>query len=171
MAHSRPPDLVRCHRRAGRRAAERFVHLGAGGAGGTTHITVGTLPVVDNVGLYIAADRGIFRQVGLSVTIKQVLQSTLAIPQMEKGEISIIGGVNNVSFIQAAAKDPANPPFRLVMEAATCPPGTFDVLTLPSSASPGPPAQIVRQHRPPGAVTADHKRPPLGVNADKDPRA
>jgi NitT/TauT family transport system substrate-binding protein len=104
-------------------------------AGGpaATHITVGALPVVDNVGLYIAADQGLFQQVGLSVTIKQVVQSTLAIPMMQKGQISIIGGANNVSFIQAAAADPADPPFRLIMEAATCAPGTFDVLTLPSS--------------------------------------
>jgi ABC-type nitrate/sulfonate/bicarbonate transport system substrate-binding protein len=99
----------------------------------TTHITVGALPVVDNVGLYIAADEGIFRQVGLRVTIEQVLQSTAAIPEMKGGAINIIGGANNVSFMQAAAKDPGDPPFRLVMEAATCAPGTFDVLTLPSS--------------------------------------
>jgi len=105
----------------------------AAAGSGTTHITVGALPVVDNVGLYIAADQGIFKQVGLSVTIRQVVQSTLAIPMMQKGQISIIGGANNVSFIQAAAQDPADPPFRLVMEAATCAPGTFDVLTLPSS--------------------------------------
>ena len=30
-------------------------------AGATTHITVGALPVVDNVGLYIAADEGHFQ--------------------------------------------------------------------------------------------------------------
>lgn len=105
----------------------------AAGPAATTHITVGALPVVDNVGLYIAADEGIFEQVGLRVTIKQVLQSTLAIPAMQEGEINIIGGANNVSFMQAAARDPVNPPFRLVMEAATCAPGTFDVLTLPDS--------------------------------------
>jgi NitT/TauT family transport system substrate-binding protein len=105
----------------------------AAGPATTTHITVGALPVVDNVGLYIAADRGFFKQVGLRVTIKQVLQSTAAIPEMKAGAINIIGGANNVSFIQAAAEDPGDPPFRLVMEAATCAPGTFDVLTLPSS--------------------------------------
>jgi NitT/TauT family transport system substrate-binding protein len=107
---------------------------GAGPA--ATHITVGALPVVDNVGLYIAADEGIFKRVGLSVTIRQVVQSTKAIPEMQKGAISIIGGANDVSFMAVsakAAKDPADPPFRLVMEAATCAPGTFDVLTLPDS--------------------------------------
>ena len=105
----------------------------AGSAGATTHITIGALPVVDDVGVYIAADQGLFRRVGLSVTIKQVLQSTKAIPEMQAGQINIIGGANNVSFIQADAADPADPPFRLVMEAATCGAGTFDVLTLPSS--------------------------------------
>jgi NitT/TauT family transport system substrate-binding protein len=105
----------------------------AAGPAATTHITVGALPVVDNVGLYIAADEGIFKQVGLSVTIKQVVQSTAAIPEMKSGAINIIGGANNVSFMQASASDPADPPFRLVMEAATCAPGTFDVLTLPTS--------------------------------------
>jgi NitT/TauT family transport system substrate-binding protein len=98
-----------------------------------THITVGALPVVDNVGLYIAADEGIFKRFGLSVTIKQVVQSTLAIPMMKKGDINIIGGANDVSFMAASASAPADPPFRLVMEAATCAPNTFDVLTLPSS--------------------------------------
>jgi NitT/TauT family transport system substrate-binding protein len=98
-----------------------------------THITVGALPVVDNVGLYIAANEGIFKRFGLSVTIKQVVQSTLAIPLMKKGEINIIGGANDVSFMAASASAPADPPFRLVMEAATCAPNTFDVLTLPSS--------------------------------------
>lgn len=110
----------------------------ASGPGTTTHITVGALPVVDNVGLYIAADEGLFKKVGLSVTIKQVVQSTLAIPMMAKGQISIIGGANNVSFIQAASKDPADPPYRLVMEAATCGPGAFEVLSLPGSNISGP---------------------------------
>jgi NitT/TauT family transport system substrate-binding protein len=98
-----------------------------------THITVGALPVVDNVGLYIAADEGIFQRFGLSVTIQQVVQSTKAIPLMQAGQINIIGGANDVSFMAASASAPADPPFRLVMEAATCAPNTFDVLTLPSS--------------------------------------
>jgi NitT/TauT family transport system substrate-binding protein len=100
---------------------------------GTISITVGALPVVDDVSAYIAADDGIFKKNGLSVTIRQVLQSTLAIPEMEKGTIDIIGGGNYVSFIQASAKDPANPPFRVLSEAATCTSGSFDVLALPSA--------------------------------------
>jgi NitT/TauT family transport system substrate-binding protein len=108
-------------------------------SGGTTvssgmiSITVGALPVVDDVSAYIAADDGIFKQNGLNVTIKQVVQSTLAIPEMQKGTIDIIGGGNYVTFIKASATDPANPPYRLLSEAATCASGSFDVLTLPSS--------------------------------------
>ena len=84
----------------------------AGPAAGaaTTHIIVGALPVVDNVGLYIAAEEGIFKQDGLSVTIKPVLQSTVAIPDMESGTINVVGGANYVSFMAAAAKDPGDPP-------------------------------------------------------------
>jgi NitT/TauT family transport system substrate-binding protein len=96
-------------------------------------ITVGALPVVDDVSAYIAADDGIFKKDGLNVTIKQVLQSTLAIPEMRKGAIDIIGGGNYVTFIKASATEPANPPYRILSEAATCASGSFDVLTLPSS--------------------------------------
>lgn len=101
---------------------------------GTIAITVGALPVVDDVGLYIAARDGFFKQVGLNVTIKQVVQSTLAIPEMQKGKIDIIGGGNYVSFIRAAtASDPAHPAFKILAEGATCAPRAFEVLTLPSS--------------------------------------
>jgi NitT/TauT family transport system substrate-binding protein len=100
---------------------------------GTISITVGALPVVDDVSAYIAADEGIFQRDGLNVTIKQVLQSTLAVPEMQKGTIDIIGGGNYVSFIKASASNPANPPYRILSEAATCASGSFDVLALPSS--------------------------------------
>lgn len=103
------------------------------GNSGTISITVGVLPVVDDVSAYIAANDGIFKRLGLNVTLKQVLQSTLAIPEMKKGAIDIIGGGNYVSFIQASAVDPADPPFRILAEAATCAPNSFDVLVLPSS--------------------------------------
>jgi NitT/TauT family transport system substrate-binding protein len=106
---------------------------GSAANAGTISITVGALPVVDDVSAYIAADEGIFQRDGLNVTIKQVLQSTLAIPEMRKGTIDIIGGGNYVSFIKASASDPANPPYRIISEAATCASGSFDVLALPSA--------------------------------------
>jgi NitT/TauT family transport system substrate-binding protein len=62
-----------------------------------------------------------------------VLQSTVAIPEMEKGAIDIVGGGNYVSFIKQSSANPANPPFKIVAEAATCSAGSFDILALPSS--------------------------------------
>ncbi|MGH3247067.1 MAG: hypothetical protein ACRDOI_12760, partial [Trebonia sp.] len=47
----------------------------AAGPGTTLSITVGALPVIDDVSTYIAADQGLFKQAGLNVTIQQVLQS------------------------------------------------------------------------------------------------
>jgi NitT/TauT family transport system substrate-binding protein len=103
------------------------------GSSGALSITVGALPVVDDVGAYIAADEGIFKQFGLNVTIKPVLSSTVAIPDMKKGTIDIVGGGNYVSFIKLSASDPANPPFKILAEAATCSSGSFNILALPSS--------------------------------------
>jgi NitT/TauT family transport system substrate-binding protein len=94
---------------------------------------VGALPVIDDVSAYIAQTDGLFAKNGLNVTLKQVLSSALAIPEMQKGAIDIIGGGNYVSFIQASAKDQANPPYRILSEAATCATGSFDILALPSS--------------------------------------
>src|ERR1700722_10430813 len=53
-------------------------------SGAMTSITLGALPVVDDVSAYIAADQGIFQKYGLNVTIKQVLTSAVAIPEMQK---------------------------------------------------------------------------------------
>jgi NitT/TauT family transport system substrate-binding protein len=102
-------------------------------AGPPISITVGALPVVDDVGAYIAQDQGIFKQFGLNVKLVPVQVSTQAIPDMQKGTIDIIGGGNYVSFIQASAKDPSSPPFKILAEAATCTSGSFSILTLPSS--------------------------------------
>lgn len=103
------------------------------GSSGTASVTVGALPVIDDVGLYIAQDEGIFQKVGLNVTIQSVATSAVAIPKMKSGAIDILGGGNDVSFIQLAAGNPADPPFKLLSEAATCAPGAFEVLVLPSS--------------------------------------
>jgi NitT/TauT family transport system substrate-binding protein len=97
-----------------------------------TSITLGALPVVDDVSAYIAANEGIFQKYGLNVTIKQVLTSAVAIPEMKKGAIDILGGGNYVSFIEASAKNPTAP-YRILSEAATCASGSFEILTLPSS--------------------------------------
>jgi len=105
----------------------------AGYSGPAISITLGALPVVDDVSAYIAQKEGIFKQYGLDVKIQQVLTSVLAIPMMKKGQIDILGGGNYVSFIEASAKTPGQLPYRILAEAATCSPGSFVILTLPSS--------------------------------------
>jgi NitT/TauT family transport system substrate-binding protein len=105
----------------------------AGYSGPALSITLGALPVVDDVSAYIAQDEGIFRQYGLNVKINPVLTSVLAIPMMQKGQIDILGGGNYVSFIEASAKAPGHLPYRILAEAATCSTGSFVVLALPSS--------------------------------------
>jgi NitT/TauT family transport system substrate-binding protein len=119
-------------------AAALLCSCGGGGtsasySGTPVTITLGALPVVDDVSAYIAQDEGIFRQYGLDVKIQQVLTSVVAIPMMKKGQIDIIGGGNYVSFIEASAKTPSQLPYRILAEAATCSPGSFVILTLPSS--------------------------------------
>jgi len=105
----------------------------AGYSGPPISITIGALPVVDDVSAYIAKDEGIFGRYGLNVKIDPVLTSVVAIPMMQKGQIDILGGGNYVSFIEASAKDPGDPPYRILAEAATCSTGSFVILTLPSS--------------------------------------
>lgn len=105
----------------------------AGYSGPEISITLGALPVVDDVSAYIAQKEGIFKQYGLDVKIQQVLTSVLAIPMMKKGQIDILGGGNYVSFIEASAKTPGQLPYRILAEAATCSPGSFVILTLPAS--------------------------------------
>ncbi len=102
-------------------------------SGPVISVTLGALPVVDDVSAYIAQDEGIFKQYGLDVKIDPVLTSKLAIPMMKKGQIDVLGGGNYVSFIEASAKTPSDPPYRILAEAATCSSGSFVILTLPSS--------------------------------------
>jgi NitT/TauT family transport system substrate-binding protein len=105
---------------------------GSGYSGAPISITVGALPVIDDVGVYIAQNEGLFQKYGLNVKVVPVQQSTLAIPDMKKGTVDIIGGGNYVSFIQQSATSP-NDPFKILAEAATCSSGSFSVLTLPKS--------------------------------------
>ena len=105
----------------------------AGYSGPAISVTLGALPVVDDVSAYIALKEGIFKRYGLDVKIEPVLTSVLAIPMMKKGQIDILGGGNYVSFIEASAKTPGPLPYRILAEAATCSPGSFVILTLPSS--------------------------------------
>jgi NitT/TauT family transport system substrate-binding protein len=96
-----------------------------------TPITVGALPIVDDVPVYLAQQEGYFAQQGLDVTIKKVSQSTQALPDLPHGSVDIITGANYVSFFRAAAKGLIN--LRILTDGADCVSGTHIVLALPGS--------------------------------------
>jgi NitT/TauT family transport system substrate-binding protein len=96
-----------------------------------TSIVVGSLPVVDTAGLWLAQQNGYFKQAGLNVKITPVAQSTQAIPDMKNGSIDIVAGANYVSFFQAA--EVQHLPLKLLVDGEACNNDTFEVLALPSS--------------------------------------
>jgi NitT/TauT family transport system substrate-binding protein len=100
-------------------------------SGGLTSITVGALPIVDDVPVYLAQQQGYFAQQGLNVTIKTVAQSTSALPDLLHGSVDIITGANYVSFFRAQAKGIIN--LRILQDGEDCVTGTHVVLALPNS--------------------------------------
>jgi NitT/TauT family transport system substrate-binding protein len=98
---------------------------------GPISITVGALPIVDNVSVYLAQQQGYFRQQGLNVTIKTVTQSTLALPDLLHGSVDIITGANYVSFFRAQAKGIIS--LKILADGEDCVTGTHVVLALPHS--------------------------------------
>jgi NitT/TauT family transport system substrate-binding protein len=103
---------------------------------GLTSITVGALPIVDDVPVYLAQQQGYFRQQGLNVTIRTVAQSTLALPDLLHGSVAIITGANYVSFFRAQAKGIIS--LRILQDGEDCLPGTHVVLALPHSGITAP---------------------------------
>jgi NitT/TauT family transport system substrate-binding protein len=103
-----------------------------------THLTVGALPVVDSVGLYLAIKNGYFKQEGLTVTADPVAKSPDAIPEMEQGKVDVIAGANYVSFFQAQLASGGKLKFKVLVDGTTCGPDTFDVLALPGSGITSP---------------------------------
>ncbi len=62
------------------------------------------LPIVDDAPLFLAIQKGYFRQQGLTVTPQLIAQSTLALPDLLHGSVDIVGGGNYVSYFGGQAK-------------------------------------------------------------------
>jgi NitT/TauT family transport system substrate-binding protein len=103
-----------------------------------THLTVGALPIVDSVGLYLAIKNGYFKQEGLTVKVMPVAKSPDAIPDMEEGKVDIISGANYVSFFQAQLSSNGKLKFKVLVDGTSCSTDTFDVLALPGSGITAP---------------------------------
>ena len=96
-----------------------------------TSIVVGALPVLDTAGLQVAIKEGFFKQAGLTVTVKSVAQSTVAIPDLLHGSIDVIGGGNYVSFLEAQANGAF--PVEFLAQAVDCTADDYGVVAMPSS--------------------------------------
>jgi NitT/TauT family transport system substrate-binding protein len=96
-----------------------------------TNLVVGSLPVVDTAGLFLAQQNGYFKQAGLNVMIKPIGATPQAIPDMEKGTVDTVAGANYVSFFQADETKHLN--LKVLADGESCSTDTFEVLSLPGS--------------------------------------
>jgi NitT/TauT family transport system substrate-binding protein len=96
-----------------------------------TNLVIGSLPVVDTAGLFLAQQNGYFQQAGLNVKIQPIAASTQAIPDLEKGTVDVVAGANYVSFLQADETKHLN--LKVVADGQSCAPDTFEVLSLPGT--------------------------------------
>lgn len=98
-------------------------------------ITVDSVPVADEGGLYVGVADGFFRQQGLNVQIKPVTGGEEAIPDLQSGKAQLVGG-NYVSFVLAQIAGRANgkpADFRVVAPASDMQTDTEDLYVAPGS--------------------------------------
>jgi len=96
-----------------------------------TSVVVGTLPVLDTAGLFLAIKDGYFQDAGLNVSVSPIAASPQAIPDMLHGKVDIVAGANYVSFFQAQAEGAAQ--FKVLADGASCSSDTFQILAMPGS--------------------------------------
>jgi NitT/TauT family transport system substrate-binding protein len=96
-----------------------------------TSLIVGSLPVVDTAGLFLAQQNGYFKQAGLNVTIKPISVTPQAIPDLENGTVDVVAGANYVSFFQADETKHLN--LKVLADGQSCSADTFEVLAMPGS--------------------------------------
>lgn len=96
-----------------------------------TTMNVSALPLDNVAPLFVAQQRGLFKKEGLTVNIKPLDKSILAVPSMLKGETDAVVGANDVSMFQADAKGVG--PIMLLDEEITTLPKESGILALPNS--------------------------------------
>jgi ABC-type nitrate/sulfonate/bicarbonate transport system substrate-binding protein len=101
---------------------------------GGGQLTVGVVPGIETAPVMVAADDGLFRQQGLSVTVKQFPNISSVYAALEKGTIDVGAGDYTTFFsgISLGAR------LTLVMDGYDAGTGTMQVLTLPTSSITSP---------------------------------
>jgi NitT/TauT family transport system substrate-binding protein len=92
-------------------------------------INVGAISGASSAALYIAADKGYFKQEGLNVNVKTTTNGGAALTALQGGALDITLA-NDVSGIQAVMK---GGPLKLVFDGPSCAPNTFVISALPGS--------------------------------------
>jgi NitT/TauT family transport system substrate-binding protein len=100
-----------------------------------TAVTVDSVPVAEESGLYVAADQGFFARQGLRVTINPITGGEAGIPDLQLGRTDLVAG-NYVSFIlaQMAGKfDGAPVNMRIIAAGSELQPGSEALYVMPNS--------------------------------------
>jgi NitT/TauT family transport system substrate-binding protein len=105
---------------------------------GGGQLTVAVVPGIDTAPLMVAVHDGLFRQQGLTVTVKQYKSVTQVYDALENGTADVAAGDYTAFFygISQGAKAPGDRvflPLKLVMDGYDATTGTMQVLTLPTS--------------------------------------
>ncbi len=98
-------------------------------------ITVDSVPVAEESGLYVAAARGFFARQGLTVKIAPITGGERGIPDLQQGKADIVAG-NYVSFIlaQMAGKFDGKPVnMRIIAAGSQLQPGSEALYVMPNS--------------------------------------
>jgi NitT/TauT family transport system substrate-binding protein len=98
-------------------------------------ITVDSVPVADEAGLYVAQMDGFFAQQGLTVKINSITGAEVAIPDLQSGKADLVAG-NYVSFILAQmAGTFKNKPvsLRIIAAGSEMTPRTEELYVMPHS--------------------------------------
>jgi NitT/TauT family transport system substrate-binding protein len=103
-------------------------------------ITIDSVPVAEEGGLYVAQAQGFFAQQGLTVKIRSITGGEASIPDLQTNTVQLVAG-NYVSFIlaQMAGKFGETPQtvkpvnLRIIAAGSEITPGTEDLYVMPKS--------------------------------------
>jgi NitT/TauT family transport system substrate-binding protein len=105
---------------------------------GGGQLTVAVVPGIDTAPLMVAVDDGLFRQQGLTVTVKQYSSVAQTYAALQNGTADIAAGDYTAFFYGLAFQE--SKPLTLVMDGYDAAAGTMQVLTLPTSGITSPEA-------------------------------
>src|ERR1700761_2307504 len=120
-------------------------------------ITIDSVPVADEAGLYVAQMDGFFAQQGLTVKINSITGAEVAIPDLQSGNADLVAG-NYGSFIlaqMAGTFDNKPVSLRIIAAGSEMTPGTEELYVMPHSKFQTV-AELAKAHARVGVNTANN---------------